>query len=96
MTWLALEAEIAAEMRALSDHQRIETLTAIHHGLAESHACQRFGRVALQKAREARKASARTKAATDARAAALLEAGDIRALRRLESHRRAQKRRRKP
>lgn len=96
MTWLALEAEIAAEMRAYSDHERVSTLAVVCLGLAEEHAAHRYGRHALRKMREARKASQRTKAATDARAAALLEAGDIRALRRLESNRRAQQRRRKP
>lgn len=90
MTWLALEAEIAAEMRALTNHEAAMALDLYGAGQKRDADRRRFGPREIER----RKDRERQQKATDERAAALLAAGDLRALRRLEACRRAQKRRR--
>lgn len=77
----ARERREAAERGRELELQRLERLGPLHVRSRR----RRKAKAAWRRKRDA--------AATDARAAALLEAGDIRALRRLESSRRAAKRR---
>lgn len=91
MAWEAVELEIALEMRALSQHERGCYLDVYVHERSRESKRENLGPKAFARLEDRN----RDKSDADKREAALLAAGDMKALRAYQARRRAWKQRKK-